>query len=144
MTKTKDKPLPDLGAISPQKACEVPFEFELTHPVSGKLGVFFSVLGSESRMFKSAFRAMVNENIRLRREQPEGEPLPDEVAEKQASKMLAKITTAWRSGDKPVIVHNGKEMDFSEANAARLFQAEEWIRDQVEAEAKTLGNFMKD
>lgn len=137
--KTK---VPDLGAISPTKACEKPHEFELRHPVQGPLGVFISVLGSESALYKRTFRAKIIESQRLGRDLKEGEELAPAVEERLNADLFAAITTGWRSGDEPFVVHEGKELECTRDNAASLYLAEGWIADQVETQARTLGNFM--
>lgn len=139
---TKKTKVPDLGAISPTKACEKPHEFELRHPVSGPLGVFISVLGSESALYKRTFRAKIIESQRLGRELKDGEELDREVEERLNAELFATITTGWRSGDEPIVVHEGKELECSKENATSLYLSESWIADQVEAQARNLGNFM--
>lgn len=136
----------DLASLSTKEACERAYELELRHPVSNEaLGVFISVLGSESATFQGHVRRRANENLskqfRNQRRGKDAEAPTVEVAEKESIALLAACTTGWRTGDAPTVTHGGKALECSEANAKFLY-AERWIREQVDEAIGDLGNFM--
>lgn len=143
MTKTTTI---DLASISAKEACNKGYELELRHPVSlARLGVFISVVGSESDTFQGHVRRKANERLRKqfadqRKGRGEEAPTVEEV-EANAIELLAACTTGWRTGDKPTITLAGEDLPFCEANARQLY-AEKWIREQVDEAIGDLGNFM--
>lgn len=144
MTKTTTI---DLASISAKDACNKGFELELHHPVShAALGVFITVVGSESDAFQSHVRRKANDRLRKqfadqRKGRAEDAPTVEEV-ERNAIELLAACTTAWRTGDKPTITLAGEDLACSEGNARRLYE-EKWIREQVDEAIGDLGNFMR-
>lgn len=137
---TKVKKVMDLGTISPRAACDKGFEFELRHPSDNEpLGAFITVTGKEGTAFQEHVREKANANLKRRFEaQRRGkEEVPTiEKVEKDSIALLVACTVSWRN-----IVLNGAELEFSEANARKLY-AESWIRGQVDEAIDDLGNFM--
>lgn len=137
----------DLASLSAQKACETPFEFELKHPVTEEgLGVFISVVGTESEAFKAHTRKKANAALarqfkNQRRSRDEAAPTVEQ-AEKDGIDLVVACTVGWRTGETPKITHAGKALEFSESNA-RFIYAERWIRDQAAEAIGDLGNFMQ-
>lgn len=132
----------DLAALSTATACDKGFEMELLHPVTRVgLGVFISVVGKDSVIFKGHVRAKANERLRKTAEAGrrgrEGDPITVEGAEKDTIDLLAACTTAWRN-----VTFEGAALEFSADNARRLY-GESWIREQVDEAVGDLGNFMK-
>lgn len=137
----------DLASLSAREACDKGYELELRHPVTNEaLGVFISILGSQSETAQEITRRKGNEMLRKRFESQRRGKADDvptiEQAEKDAIALLAACTTGWRTGDKPTVTHGGKALEFSEANAKFLY-AEAWIREQVDEAWADLGNFIK-
>lgn len=135
----------DLASLSAREACDKAFEFELRHPVSNKpIGVFISVLGTESETFQAHARRKANERLRrqfaVQRKGAEEVPTVEQ-AEKESIELLVACTTGWRTGDEPTVMHGGKALEFNEDNA-RFLYAERWIRAQVDEAVGDLGNFM--
>jgi len=144
MTKTA---IIDLAAYDPTEACNKGYELELTdpNPKSGKpLGVFITVVGSESDAFKDHVRSRANNSLReqfaAQRKGKQEPPTVDRAVE-EAVRLLAACTVSWRTGDRPVIEWAGEQLECCEANARRLY-AHKWIRDQVDDAVGDLGNFM--
>lgn len=137
----------DLAALSPKKKSEEGFEFELLHPVTNEgVGVFITVAGSESDRFRNYVRKQGNEKLRTRfQNQRKGK---DAVAptiegvEEETIGLLAECTLSWRTGDDPVVKHDGKPLECNLANAAFIYRELRWIRDQADEAIGDLGNFI--
>lgn len=135
----------DLASLSAKEACEKGFELELQHPVtSAPLGVFLSVVGSESETYQAHVRKKANERLRKQyegRSKGRDEAPTVEKAEAAALDLLAACITGWRTADVQTVTHGGKALEFSPANA-RFLLAEKWIRNQVDEAVHDLGNFI--
>lgn len=140
----------DLAAYDAATPCDEGAEVELLHPVTGApIGVFVTVLGKYSKVFIDHTRRNSNEYLRkaqmLKRRGKEEETPTVEKFEEKSIDLLVACTTGWRTGDKPMIVFEGKELPFSPANAALIYGSPKlsWIRTQVDEAIADLGNFMK-
>lgn len=130
---TKAKTFIDLAEFDPAQHCAKGFEFELTHPASGRgLGAFITVIGAES----ADYIAFVRKEIGPR---SKGKEKTVEDAEKWACGLLAECTIGWRD-----LGMNGAEVAFSKPEARRLYLEHRWIRAQVDKAVHDLGNFMQD
>lgn len=144
MTKTTTL---DLASISAKAACNKGFDLELRHPVTDEpLGVFISVVGRESDAFQNHVRKRANAKLRdqfaaQQRGRKDDAPTVESI-ESEAIDLLVACTTGWRTGDSPVIEWAGEKLEYSEANARRLY-SETWIRSQVDEAIGDLGNFMR-
>ncbi len=153
MTKNKMIDLADMdtGAASDKGA-----EIELRHPTTNaKLGMFISVLGKDSEVFREHTKHRANE--RLRREamaERTGKPLDPptaEEAEEKAVELLTLCTTGWRQETKEgdevkseaSLFYKGEKLAFNVANCKRLYAEQLWIRRQVDVAIGDLENFMK-
>lgn len=137
----------DLASFDTKAACEKGFELELRNPFNSEpLGVFISVVGTESEMFQGHVRRKADEKLKsqvMRRNRPEEAPTVAQI-ERDSIALLAACTTGWRTVEngesKPTITHGGKPLEFNEANAKFLY-ANKWIREQVDDAIGDLGNF---
>lgn len=142
-----DKPKPgiDLGALSTTTACDKGYEMELLHPATAApLGVFISVVGRDSTVFRRYIRDKANERLRMQatsRARIKNEVTTVEQAEAEVVDLIAACTTGWRTGDVPSITRNGNALEFSPANARVLYQQETWIREQADEAIGDLNNF---
>ena len=138
MTDTAKKPAYSIMALSPEKACEKGFEFELQHPFNDGegMGMFITVIGPQSPKVKAYHRAKVNEQLRL--EAKGNIPATTvEALEASAIENAIAATVSWRG-----IVYNEAdgELPFTEENA-RLLYAQAFVRKQVLEASGELGNF---
>lgn len=149
----------DLADLSTKAACDRGFELELKHPATDEpLGVFIGLLGKHSARFQELARKRANARIRqsfqMQRKGKDIEVPTLEQNEREEIDLFAACTTHWRTRttkadpakgieekSEPTILHGGKALQFSEANAKFLY-AEPWIREQVDEGIGDLGNFM--
>lgn len=132
----------DLGALDTVEACNKPAEIEIRHPVSGEgTGVFFSVLGKDSDTYRSRIRSLADQQLR---NQALGKaPIETiDTLERRNIDALVAATVGWRSGDEPMVTLNGEKLDFSPANARKVYEALLPVREQVAEALSNLGNFM--
>jgi hypothetical protein len=140
----------DLASLDAATPCDAGAEIELLHPVSGvPVGVYITVLGKYSKVFLDHTRRASNEYLRksqmLKKRGKDEEAVTVEKFEEKSVEMLVACTVGWRTGDKKVIIFEGKDLEFSTANAALIYGSPKltWIRTQVDEGIADLGNFMK-
>lgn len=141
----------DFDNLDLSSAAEKPFEFELRHPENKKgLGVFVSVIGMESATFQRYVR---DEGNRVRekafRQGPrDDKPMTIDEEEETLIRALAVCVVGWRTviegKSEPVIFWRGDKLECSPANAAKWMQHFRWVREQVNAAASDIGNFIGD
>lgn len=143
---TKAKPeMFDASAINTIEACNKPAEIEIRHPVSGMgTGIFISVVGKDSDIYRGRIRAMADENLR---KQATGrtsvaDSSIDKLEQKNIDALVA-ATAGWRTGDEPVVALAGERLEFNPANARRLYTEILPIREQVSDAINDLGNFIQ-
>jgi hypothetical protein len=132
----------DLGSLDTFEACNKPAEIEIVHPVNGApTGVFFSVLGKDSDTYRGRVRALADEALR---KQAFGKVQPEKIddLEKKNIAALVAATVGWRTGDEPVVTVKGEKLEFSPANARKVYEALLPVREQVMEALNNLGNFM--
>lgn len=138
----------DLNDLDTTAACDAGAEIELVHPVTRTpLGIFWSILGRDSTVFKDKIRQTVNEDLRKsaankKRNRPD-EVMTVERGEERALDLLATCSTGWRTGDEPHLVFQGEKLPFSYGNAKKVLGSLTWIKDQVDEGMADLENFMK-
>jgi hypothetical protein len=139
MTKAKAF---DLSTLDTIEACNKPAEIEIKHPVTGvPTGFFVSVVGKDSTTYRTIIRSLAEESLR---KQAMGKA-PTESLDKLEAKnidALVAATVGWRTGDEPVAVLNGDKLEFSAANARKVYSAILPVREQVAEGLNDLGNFM--
>jgi hypothetical protein len=138
----------DLASLDAKAACEKGYELELRHPVSNvPLGVFITVVGSESDAFQDHVRRKANERLRqdfaAQRKGKENVPTVEQ-AEKDGIDLIVACVTGWRTGGERVIQLGPDKLECTEANARTVFTSLRWARDQVAEAIGDLGNFMPD
>jgi hypothetical protein len=131
----------DLASLDLADACNKPYELELLHPVTkAPLGAFIGVLGKESDRFKDYIRTKVNDKLRrdaVNRKRGKDEEIRTvEQNEQEAIELLVVCTTHFRE-----LNFNGP-MEFSVANATKLYSERPWVREQVDAAITDIANFM--
>lgn len=132
----------DLGALDTIEACNKPAEIEIRHPVTGApTGVFISVLGKDSDVYRGRVRSLADQALR---NQAAGKAPIENIdgLERKNIDALVAATVGWRSGDEPVINLKGEELEFSAANARKVYEALLPVREQVAEALNNLGNFM--
>jgi hypothetical protein len=140
----------DLASLDAATPCDEGAEIELLHPVSGApIGIFITVLGKYSKVFLDHTRRASNEYLRksqaLKKRGKDEETPTVEKFEEKSIEMLVACTVGWRTGAKKAITFEGKDLEFSPANAALIYSSPKltWIRAQVDEGIADLGNFMK-
>lgn len=132
----------DLANIDLAKDCDAGFEFELTHPITKQgLGMFITVLGKESDVFRGLVRKRTNDRLRKqqdrqRRNKSEEVPTIEQI-EAEAIDLLVTCTTGFRE-----LVFNGP-LTFTPENARKLYTERPWVRSQVDEAVGDLENFTK-
>lgn len=144
MTKTTETASADLSALDTITACNKAKEIELVHPTTRVgLGIFWSVMGKDSDVYRERVRAMADEN--LRRANADLPPLDNTLSKLEAKNIatLVAVTTGWRSKAKPgVVTLKGEELSFTADNVRRVLTELPAAREQVQAAVNDLGNFM--
>ena len=130
----------DIAALDTISACNKPAEVEIRHPATGDpTGVFVSVLGKDSDLFRARMRAYADEELSA----ASSGASRQEEAERKTIETLAAATTGWRTGDDKALTMKGERLEFSEANARSVYAAILPIREQVSAAIYNLDLFMK-
>jgi len=128
----------DLAAIDTVAACNKPFELEIVHPVSKKaLGVFISIVGKDSDVYRAKIKTLVDESL-TRSARGRGAQSSDKIEESNINALVA-ATTGWRN-----VVLDGVALEYSNANARKLYKRILPIREQVQEAINDLENFMPD
>lgn len=138
----------DLASIDTVAACNKGFEIELKHPVTQEpLGIFWTVLGSDSDVFRDYLREVTNEKIRkeamAKKRGRDVEVDTVEVSEERAIELLTVCSVNWRSTDKPTITFKDAELEFNVPNVKKVLTGLPWIRKQIDEGIGDLENFMK-
>lgn len=132
----------DIGSMDVVKESAVGFEFEVTHPHTGKpLGGFLTIVGDESDIVRNHIRAKLAELRMLqqaaKRRNEEYESTFDDF-DRDATESATVRVIGWRGW-----MENGSEIPFSKEAVAALMNKHKWIRPQVMKKAGDLGNFIK-
>lgn len=132
----------DLATLDTVAACDKGAEIELRHPVTtAPLGVFISIVGRDSSVFKEYIRNRVNDKLRrdaLDKKRGRDEVVPTmEESEAESIELVTLCTTGWRN-----VTYKGTELAFNVANALMLYAEMPWIRRQVDEAIGDLENFM--
>lgn len=138
----------DLGSIDTVAACNKGAEIELRHPATNEpLGIFWTVLGTDSDAFREYTKESLNDRIRkealAKKRGRDVEVRTIEDSEQDTINLLTVCSTGWRSIDKPTIAFKGEELQFNVANVKRVLTELPWIRRQIDEAIGDLENFMK-
>jgi len=154
------KPL-DLASLDTGKASDEGARIELLHPTTGEeLGMFFTVLGKHSQVFREIIKERVDKRrlaeFQAQRKNKPYNPTADEI-ESEGLKLLIACTVSWETEvsainpktklaeileTKPVWLFGGEELSFTYANAERVYSKMLWIREQVDEAIGSLENFI--
>ncbi len=149
----------DIAALDTVTASDKGAEIELVHPTGQQpLGLFVTVLGKHSQIFRDHVRERVNDRLKQEANaQRRGKTLPPptaEDAEAKAIELLVLCTQGWRSQlrdekgelipgtESPNWTMGGEELPFSVSNAIRIYTNSIWIRQQVDEAVGDLENFI--
>lgn len=138
----------DLASLDTVAACDAGAEIELLHPTTdAPLGIFISVLGRDSRVFKDYTRQSINTRLRKeavnRKRGRDPEVATVEAAEEDSTAALVACTQGWRTGDVKTLLFKGQALPFSPPNALLVYNALPWIKRQVDEGIGDLANFLK-
>jgi len=131
----------DLGSFDTKTASEAGQEFEIIHPTHGGTGFFITTLGTHSQRVQTELKRIQNRaNAARKGTVRRGE-------EEEGAQFLADVTTSWRSADRqgkerPVTL-NGEVVEFSNANAKRMYLEFPLIAGQVTEHVLDSANFLK-
>ena len=157
MTDVKKASLPDIGDFDTAAGSDKGAEIQLLHPTNQKpLGIFITVLGKDSQIFRDHVKHDVDQQLRkealAKRRGKNVEPLTAQDAEDKAVELLVLCTISWRSetydakgkviDNQPVIVSKGESLSFNVANAKRIYSENLWIRRQIDDAIGDLENFI--
>lgn len=134
MSKT---PAFDLSAIDTIAACNKATEIEITNPATGiGLGVFISVVGKDSDIYRSRIRAMANENLQR---EATGRKKTDTIDALEARNIgaLVAATVSWRN-----VVLDGETLDFTPENVRTVYKRILPVREQVQEAVNDIANFL--
>jgi hypothetical protein len=132
----------DLAALDTVSACNKPQEFELVHPVSRLgLGVFFTVVGKDSDVYRNRIRALADENLRRANAGLPGDTSLSKLEAKNIDTLVACIT-GWRSEADGVVRLNGDELKFTTDNVRKVLTDLPPAREQVQEAVNDLGKFL--
>ena len=149
---TKAKTSLDLDSLDTGAACDKGAEIELKHPTTSEpLGLFVTILGKDSQVFREHVKQDVN--ARIRREALASKrgkdvaPPTAEEAEDKATELLVICTLGWRQRNedgsfKDTITYKGEELSFNVPNAKTVYTNLLWFRRQVDEAIGDLENFI--
>lgn len=138
----------DLASIDTVAACNKGYEVELKHPATNEpIGIFWSVLGSDSDTFRDYMKEATNAKLRkdamARKRGKDVEVRTVEEAEKETIDLLTLCSLGWRSTDSSAIKFKGEDLAFNVPNVRRVLTELPWIRRQIDEAIGDLENFMK-
>jgi hypothetical protein len=133
----------DLADLNTSAACDKAVEIELKHPATREgLGMFISVFGRDSKVFKEKETARHNADIRrafaAEKKGRVADPKTAEEIKAEGTDLLVACTAGFRG-----LIMGGKELVFSPAVATELYTSHPWIREQVDSAVVDLELFIK-
>lgn len=147
----------DLADLDTSKASDKGAEIELNHPsTEAPLGIFITVLGKDSEVFREHGKNRYNEDVRREaaasRRGKSVPPYTAEELEEKAIETLVLCSLGWRTEVKgegkspvsePCLFYKGEKLAFNVPNCKRVYAENLWIRRQVDDAIGDLENFMK-
>lgn len=110
------------------------FDLTLKDPYTGKsTDVVFSVIGSDSRAYRSAKAEAFRANLKTAREDGE-----QEDADELNARIYAKCVRNWEG-----LSLKGQPLEYSPENALTVLKRFPWISDQIAAAVENRLNFTK-
>lgn len=154
----------DLADLNTSEGSDKGARIELVHPTNGaKLGLFITVLGKHSQVFREIVRERVNKRVQREamaaRRGRDVAPRTAEEVEREALELLVACTLGWdtetviKPADKakgveaeieksPTITFKGEPLPFNAANALNVYSELLWLREQVDNAIGDLENFI--
>jgi hypothetical protein len=146
----------DLAALDSGNACDKGAEIEIVDLENKPTGIFITVLGKDSQVFREHVKQDVNARIRreaLATKRGKDVPPPTaEEAEAKATELLILCTLGWRQkldtaeGEpekfKDAITYGNEELAFNVANCKRIYETLLPVRRQVDEAIGDLENFI--
>ena len=134
----------DLASVDTIAACNKPFDMELVHPVSRVgLGVFFSLVGKDSDIYRARVRAMADSRLRGAKD----DDSLDKLEAKNIDAIVAANVAWWTVVDGKkldgIVTLGGEKLDFTPANQRTVFTKILPAREQAQEAINDLGNFMR-
>jgi len=141
----------DFADLDLAEKAETPFEFELEHPeTKDGIGVFISVIGSESTTFQQYVRDEDNKARRKafenQRKNKPNEPMTAEDEEAAIARAVSFCIRGWRTvidgKSEPVIKWGADKLECTPETAFKVMMRFRWMRAQVNKATGELGNFL--
>lgn len=134
-----------LAALNTKNKADEGIEIAILHPKTNlPLGVFITVLGTDSETYRKISRKNQNRRLEsIRRGRPATQTA--EESEQEAVNTLAACTIGWRTGDDPRLeLEPGNMFDCTLENAKKLYADPgfTWLREQVNQEGGDRANFL--
>jgi hypothetical protein len=134
----------DLAKLDTVQAANEGFEVRLYNPHTNEdLDIFITVLGRDSDAYRSLFNKHQRRRVERMTKGGRVGSVSPEAFEQDAIELLAVCTKSWRTGDKPVLLINGEEMQCSRDNAVHVYKKYPWIKEQVDDAVSDRANFLK-
>jgi hypothetical protein len=146
----------DLAALDSGNACDKGAEIEIVDLENRSTGIFITVLGKDSQVFREHVKQDVN--ARIRREalaSKRGKDVPPptaEEAEAKATELLVICTLGWRQTvdtpegepekSKATITYGNEELAFNVPNCKRIYETLLPVRRQIDDAIGDLENFI--
>jgi len=132
----------DLSSIDTIAACNKPFALTIIHPVTReKTDAVFHIVGKDSTIYRDKIKAIANENLRREalqaRRGKEEMPTIDKMEAKNIDALVA-ATVGWEN-----VSLDGEALEFSAANARKVYTRILPVREQVTEAINDLENFMQ-
>lgn len=141
----------DFDSLDTTAANDKGFELELLNPATKKpLGVFLSIIGTESAEVKAEMRREINrervKDFQAARKGGAAEPKTIEEQEADTIRLAARLCKGWRTvkdgKSEKVIYWKGEKLDFNPDNLNHWLSTFGWARLQIIEAAGDLGNFL--
>lgn len=133
----------DLSSLDTSKIADEGAKLHLRHPVTDKplyvdgdslRPITITLLGADGDRFNESRREIIDQRLAKAQDQRR----PDlRLAEDAAIEHLASITVDFEN-----IFLDGKPVNFSTANARKLYERLKWVREQVERFVHNRANFL--
>lgn len=156
--KTKAAKPIDIADFDTGVASDKGFDFELLHPTNNKpVGVFITVLGKHSQVYRDHIRDQINERMHreavAERKGKTADAPTAEIIERNALELLVLCTTGWFTASKDkdgnlidkvdTFPYRGEQMPFNVSNVLKVYSEQIWVRAQVDGAIHDLENFIK-
>jgi hypothetical protein len=131
-----DKPLFDLMDLDTSRLANEGVEVQLLHPTTREpLPAFITIRGMDSDAFQVIDMRLADARLKnLRR----GQVQTAQERQHERCMVLASVTIGWRG-----VSLDGAELDFSVANAEKVYNRFKWITEQLDEAVADRARFLK-